>query len=162
MAKREFTITAGPDGLNREEVVQALLDAEAIMHREGGAFTVTSIRVKLPNENEITRRSHPHIFETVGYVFRHEYMPHLDWTGQAPEASLPDAPPEDLPGLTFDQGKDEYVCDNCGAVVRHPDGICRECFIEPEAEQPDVPPGLEEQTTALDQALDGLNAGSPA
>jgi hypothetical protein len=65
-SKREWTVPEFPDEniqpVDREEAVAAFMEAEAILHRMGGAMMIAARRVETPDGR----------FFTAGYAFRHE------------------------------------------------------------------------------------------
>lgn len=74
----------------RDAVRQALLDTEAIGHREGGAFVNTPIRVELePRPTDFVSGGEPiRRFATVGWMFSHTFMPAARSTAPPPGVDL--------------------------------------------------------------------------
>lgn len=79
-SKREWTVPEDPDDhqpIDREEAVAAFIEAEAILHRMGGAMIIAARRVETQDGR----------FFTAGYGFRHEsFAPALR---QPPEPEQP-------------------------------------------------------------------------
>lgn len=64
----------GEDGrLDRQAVVQALIDCEAVGHRQGMAITAVPVRVEYPREG-LVRNGQPEV-ECVGWTFKLSRVP---------------------------------------------------------------------------------------
>jgi hypothetical protein len=94
-APREWIIDAG-DYENadefREAVVAELAGLENIGHRLGGAFTVTPIRMRAPDEEQPFTGAT--VYRTHGWLFSHVFMP---------AARAPKPPPSN--GAPVEQGE---------------------------------------------------------
>lgn len=72
---REFVVDdVGEDGrLDRQAVVQALIDCEAVGHRQGMAITAAPVRVEYQREG-LVRNGQPEV-ECVGWTFKLSRVP---------------------------------------------------------------------------------------
>jgi hypothetical protein len=91
-------VLQGPAGpaiigeLDRNAVLRALEDVEAIGHREGGAFVITPIRMKINLEGDPYGRDE--LYVTTGWSITHTYAPNVELTtavGQYTEDELLEA-----------------------------------------------------------------------
>jgi hypothetical protein len=85
---RKWTVDdVGPDGrLNREAVIQAFIEAEAIGHRVGMGVTAVPVRVEYPRDG-IVGNGQPEV-DTVAWTFKLSRVP-LAQRAAAPEVTEP-------------------------------------------------------------------------
>jgi hypothetical protein len=96
---REWTVSLfDPAGnINRDPVLEALHDVEAIGHREGGLFVIAPHRepVEISLDEEGSTRTE---WVTVGWTFKHEFAPPVRRTPRPQRQPEPEPEPEPVSG----------------------------------------------------------------
>jgi hypothetical protein len=96
----------------RQAVQQALLDTEAIGHREGGGFINSPLRMELqPKPGDFTDHAGERLrkFVTVGWMFNHTFMPAVRMAEPEPESNGvgPDWDEEEIDAREIDQNPED-------------------------------------------------------